>query len=93
MKTYVIERNLPSAGSLTPTQLKGISQTSCKVLDELGPSIEWIHSYVTGDKIFCIYKAENEALIREHAAKGGFPCNEIYEVANVISPQTAELQN
>jgi Protein of unknown function (DUF4242) len=89
MKTYVIEREIPGAGKLTPEQLKGISQTSCGVLKEMGPKIEWIHSYVTGDKIFCIYKAENENLIREHAKKGGFPANKISEVSTVISPETA----
>ena len=90
MKTFVIEREIPGAGKLTPEQLKGISQTSCGVLKEMGPQIEWIHSYVTGDKIFCIYKAKNEDLIREHARKGGFPANKITEVATIISPATAE---
>jgi hypothetical protein len=90
MKTYVIEREIPGAGKLSPEQLKGISQTSCGVLKEMGPRIEWIHSYVTGDKIFCIYKAENEDLIREHAKKGGFPANKISEVGTVISPETAK---
>lgn len=90
MKTYVIEREIPGAGKLTLEQLKGISQTSCGVLKEMGPQIEWIHSYVTGDKIFCIYKAKNEDLIREHARKGGFPANKITEVATIISPATAE---
>jgi hypothetical protein len=89
MKTYVIEREIPNAGKLTPDQLKGISQTSCGVLKEMGPKIEWLHSYVTGDKIFCVYKAENEELIKEHAKKGGFPANKISEVASVISPATA----
>lgn len=90
MKTYVIEREIPGAGKLTPEQLKAISQTSCKVLKEMGPQIEWIHSYVTGDKIFCIYKAENEELIREHAKKGGFPVNKITPIGTVISPATAQ---
>src|SRR5688500_8882145 len=89
MKTYLIEREIPGAGKLTPEQLKGISQTSCGVLKEMGPQIEWLHSYVTGNKIYCIYKAENEELIREHAKKGGFPANAIIEVPNVISPATA----
>ncbi len=89
MKTYLIEREITGAGKLTPEQLKGISQTSCGVLKEMGPKIQWIHSYVTGDKIFCIYKAENEELIREHAKKGGFPANAIIEVPAVISPATA----
>lgn len=90
MKTYVIEREIPDAGKLTPEQLKGVSQTSCSVLKEMGPKIQWIHSYVTGNKIYCIYKAENEELIREHARKGGFPANKISEVANIISPTTAD---
>lgn len=89
MKTYLIEREIPGAGDFTPEQLKAISQKSCSVLDEMGPTIEWQHSYVTGDKIFCIYKAENEDLIREHAKKGGFPANNIIEVGSVISPATA----
>lgn len=89
MKTYLIERDIPNAGQLTPAQLKSISQKSCSVLKEMGPQIEWIHSYVTGNKIFCIYKAENEDLIREHAKKGGFPANNIIEVSTMISPATA----
>ncbi len=88
MKTYVIEREIPSAGQLTAEQLKGISQKSCSVLKEM-KGIEWIQSYVAGDKIYCIYKAESEELIRQHALKGGFPANKITEVANVISPATA----
>ncbi len=90
MKTYVIERNIPGAGDLTSEQLKGISQTSCTVLAEMGPKIEWQQSYVTGDKIYCVYKAENKALIEEHAKKGGFPANSVSEVATIISPATAE---
>ena len=89
MKTYLIERDIPGAGKLTPEQLKNISQTSCTVLKEMGPKIEWIQSYVTGDKIFCVYKAESEELIREHAKKGGFPANVITEIGTVISPATA----
>ena len=90
MKTYLIERDIPDAGKLTPEQLKDISRTSCKVLKEMGPQIQWLQSYVTGNKIFCVYKAENEELIREHAKKGGFPANEITEISTVISPATAE---
>ena len=90
MKTYLIEREIPGAGKLTAEQLKAISQTSCTVLKEMGPRIQWIHSYVTGNKIFCIYKAENEDLIREHAKKGGFPANSIIEIASIISPATAD---
>lgn len=90
MKTYVIEREIPGAGNFTAAELKAISQTSCNVLKEMGPRIEWLHSYVTGNKIYCIYKAENEELVKEHAKKGGFPANTISAVANVISPATAE---
>jgi hypothetical protein len=90
MHTYVIERNIPGAGQFSPEKLKTISQTSCTVLTEMGPKIQWIHSYVTDDKIFCIYKAENIELIREHAKRGGFPANAIYEVSTVISPATAQ---
>ena len=90
MKTYVIERDIPGAGKLTGEQLKAISQTSCTVLKEMGPSIQWLHSYVTGDKIFCVYKAENIDLIKEHGKKGGFPVTAIYQVNDVISPATAK---
>jgi hypothetical protein len=89
MKTYVIEREIPGAGAFTQEQLKTISQTSCGVLKQMN-DIQWIQSYVTGNKIYCVYKAKNEELIREHAKKGGFPANTISEVANVISPATAE---
>jgi len=90
MPKYVIEREIPGAGSLTPEQLQGISQTSCGVLNELGPKIQWVHSYVTGNKIYCIYNAPNEEMVREHAQKGGFPANSISEVAAIIDPVTAE---
>ena len=90
MKTYLIERDIPGAGEFTAEQLKGISQKSCSVLKEMGPQIEWIQIYVTGDKILCVYKAENEELIRAHAKKGGFPANKITEVSTQISPATAE---
>jgi hypothetical protein len=89
MKTFLIEREIPDAGKLTGEQLKSISQKSCSVLKEMGPRIQWINSYVTGNKIYCIYKAESEEQIREHAIKGGFPANKIIEVASVISPATA----
>jgi hypothetical protein len=89
MNTYVIERQIPGAGNLVAQQLKDISKTSCSVLTELGPEIEWVHSYVTGDKIFCIYKATNEDILRKHAEKGGFPINAINKVSTVISPETA----
>ncbi len=90
MKTYLIERVIPDAGKFTQAELKGISQTSCAVLDEMGPRIKWIHSYVTGDKIYCVYQAENEELIREHGMKGGFPVTNIMEIAATISPATAK---
>ncbi len=89
MKTYLIEREIPDAGKLTPEELKAISQKSNGVLKEMGPKIEWQQSYVTGNKIVCIYKAESEELIREHAKKGGFPANKITEIGTVISPATA----
>lgn len=90
MPKYVIEREIPGAGKLTPDQLKAISQTSCGVLRQLGPTIQWQHSYVTGDKIYCVYIAPNEEMIREHASQGGFPANRISEVAEIIDPTTAE---
>ena len=89
MPKYVIERDIPKIGDVTPDQVIAISQKSCSVLTEMGPDIQWIQSYVTGDKIFCVYKAENEELIREHAKKGGFPANTIVEVSSIISPATA----
>jgi hypothetical protein len=90
MPKYVIEREIPGAGSLSREQLKAISQTSCGVLAKMGPEIQWVHSYVTGDKIFCIYNAPNEALIREHAKQGGFPANAVLKVSTIIDPVTAE---
>lgn len=90
MPKYVIEREIPGSGRLTADQLKSISQTSCGVLRNLGPEINWIHSYVTADKIYCIYHAPNEAMIRKHAEEGGFPANSISEVSTIIDPSTAE---
>ena len=90
MPKYLIERELPGAGKLTPDQLRVISQKSCGVLSNLGPQIQWIHSYVTGDKIYCVYRAPNEAVIREHAQQGGFPANRISQITSVIDPTTAE---
>ena len=90
MKTYLIEREIPDAGKFTAEQLKGISQKSCSVLTEMGPDIQWLQSYVTGNKIYCIYKAKNAELIKEHAKQGGFPANYIVEVGTVISPATAK---
>jgi Protein of unknown function (DUF4242) len=90
MPKYLIEREIPGAGKLTPQDLQAISQKSCSVLQNLGPQIEWLHSYVTGDKIYCVYMAPNEELIREHARQGGFPANRISEVKTIISPATAQ---
>lgn len=90
MPKYVIERELPGAGQLGPGDLQGISAKSCTVLRELGPDIQWVHSYVTDDKIYCVYLAPNEDLIRRHAQEGGFPANRISEVRDVIDPTTAE---
>ena len=90
MKTYVIERNIPNAGELTNDQLQAISQKSCSVLDEMGPQIQWVHSYVVGDKIFCVYKATSEELLKEHGLKGGFPVDTIYQVEAIISPESAK---
>ena len=90
MPKYVIEREIPGAGKMTPEQLKGVSQTSCGVLSEMGPQIQWQQSYVTGDKIYCVYIAPNEEMVREHARKGGFPANSVNEVVTIIDPTTAE---
>jgi len=90
MPKYVIEREIPGAGKLTAVEQQGISQTSCDVLQRLGPEIQWVHSYVTGDKVYCVYIAPNEELIREHAQQGGFPANRISEIKTIIDPTTAE---
>lgn len=90
MPKYIIEREIPGAGSLSKEELKGISQTSCGVLSEMGPSIQWVESYVTADKIFCVYVAPNEEMIREHAKRGGFPANAVREIKTMIEPVTAE---
>jgi hypothetical protein len=90
MPKYVIEREIPGAGKLSAEQLKAISQTSCGVLSNMGPQIQWIQSYVTADKIYCVYIAPDAEMIREHAKQGGFPANSISEVATVIDPTTAE---
>lgn len=89
MNTYVIEREIPNAGQLTAEDLQGISQKSCAVLKELGTGIEWIESYVTDNKIFCIYRAQSEEILRTHAMKGGFPINKINLLSTKISPATA----
>lgn len=90
MPKYVIERDIPGVGDSTEGALQAVSQTSCSVLYDLGPQIQWLHSYVTGDKIYCVYIAPNEEMIRAHAARGGFPANKISEVKFVIDPTTAE---
>ncbi|MGH8272921.1 MAG: DUF4242 domain-containing protein [Gammaproteobacteria bacterium] len=90
MPKYVIERDIPGAGKLSPEDLHGISQKSCGVLSDMGPQIQWLHSYVTGDKIYCVYIAPNEQMVREHAEQGGFPANRVSEVVAVIDPTTAE---
>ena len=90
MPQYVIERTVPGAGSLSAEELKALSQKSNGVLAGLGPSITWEHSYVTGDKIYCVYSAPNAEIIREHATRGGFPADSVSEVKNIISPRTGE---
>jgi hypothetical protein len=90
MPKYVIEREIPGAGKLSAQEMQGISQKSCGVLNEMGPQIQWVQSYVTDDKIYCVYIAPNEEMVREHAQKGGFPANRISEVKSVIDPTTAE---
>jgi len=87
---YVIEREIPGVGDLTAEDLKGISQVSCGVLKDMGSEIQWLHSYVTGDKIYCVYTAPNEEMVREHAKQGGFPANSVSSVGTIISPKTAE---
>lgn len=90
MPKFVIEREIPGAGKLTGQELKAISQTSCGVLSKLGPQVQWLQSYVTGDKIYCVYIAPNEELVREHAKQGGFPANRVSQVMSTIDPTTAE---
>lgn len=92
MPKYVIEREIPGAGNLTAEELQGISQKSCSVLQNLGPQIQWVQSYVTGDKVYCVYIAPSEDMIRAHAQQGGFPANRISEVKTVIDPTTAEVK-
>jgi hypothetical protein len=90
MPKFVIEREIPGAGKLSPEQLKAVSQTSCGVLRELGPQIQWVHSYVTDNKIYCVYIAPDEAAVRKHAQMGGFPANSVAQVRVVIDPTTSE---
>jgi hypothetical protein len=90
MPKFVIERQIPGAGKLTAQDLKGIAQKSCGVLNDMGPKIQWLHSYVTDDKIYCVYQAPDEMTVREHAKQGGFPANSVSKVVTVIDPATAE---
>ena len=90
MPKFIIEREIPNAGALSSEELRTISQRSCGVLQELGPSIQWVQSYVTDDKIYCVYIAPNEKMVREHAKQGGFPANKVSEVKTMIDPTTAE---
>ena len=90
MPRYLIERDIQGAGLMTPAELRSVSQTSCRVLDDLGPQIQWEHSYVTDDRIYCVYRAPNEDIVQEHARRGGFPVDRISVVAQVIDPLTAE---
>lgn len=90
MPKYVIEREIPGAGKLTTEQLKGIAQTSCNVLQKMGPQIQWVHSYVTEDKIYCVYVAPNKEMIVEHAKQGGFPANSVSQISTIIDPTTSE---
>lgn len=90
MPKFVIEREIPGAGKLSPEEMQAISQTSCGVLRQLGPQIQWIHSYVTDDKIYCVYIAPDEETVRKHAQMGGFPANRVSQVRSIIDPTTAE---
>ena len=90
MPKYVIEREIPGAGKLSAAELKAISQKSCSVISNLGPSIQWVESFVTEDKIYCVYYAPNKEIVTEHAMQGGFPANRIEEVKNMINPVTSE---
>ena len=90
MPKYIIERDIPNAGTLSPLELQGISQKSCSVLSDMGTKIQWLESYVTDDKVYCIYIAPDEATVKEHAEKGGFPANRISQIRTTIDPTTAE---
>jgi hypothetical protein len=90
MPKYVIERDIPGAGKLSPGELRSIAQRSCSVLDRLGPQIQWLQSYVTDDRIYCVYIAPDEHAVREHAKQGGFPANRISRVRTIIDPTTAD---
>jgi Protein of unknown function (DUF4242) len=90
MPKFLIEREIPGAGRMPPEELQAISQKSCSVLRNLGPEIQWVHSYVTDDKIYCVYIAPNEQMVREHARQGGFPANRVSEIKSTIDPTTAD---
>ncbi len=90
MPKFLIEREIPGAGDLKPEELQAISQKSCGVLQEMGPKIQWVESFVTGDKIYCVYIAPDEAAVREHATRGGFPADRVSEIRRMIDPTTAE---
>ena len=91
MPKFLIERDIAGAGNLTPDQLTGISQQSCGVLNKLGPEIQWIESYVTDDKVYCVYIAPDEAMVRKHAQEAGFPANRVSQIRRIIDPTTAEV--
>lgn len=91
MRKFLIEREIPRAGALTAAELQAVARRSCDVIDELGADIEWIHSYVTDDKITCVYRASNEEIVREHARRGGFPADRVLEIGTVINPSTADV--
>ena len=90
MPQYLIQRDIPGAGKLSPAELKAISQKSMGVLEKMGAKIQWVQSYVTGDQIYCVYRAPNPEMVREHARQGGFPANQVMEIGTIISPSTAE---
>ena len=90
MKRFIIEREIPGAGDLSAEQLQSISQKSCAVLRGMGPQVQWVQSYVTGDKVYCVYVAPDEEAVREHARQGGFPANRVSRITSVIDPTTAE---
>ena len=90
MPKFVIEREIPGAGTLSERDLKAVAQKSCKVLSEMGSQVQWLHSYVTGDKLYCVYIAPNEELVREHARRGDFPANSVSRVTSIIDPTTSE---
>jgi hypothetical protein len=90
MPKFLIERELPGAGNLSGEELQAIAQTSCRALQKMGPQIQWVESYVTGDKVYCVYIAPNEEMVREHAKQGGFPANRVSEIKSILDPTTAE---